>query len=262
MRLRVIDQGEDTPIASHAVPYGIAAAMAAKDEPVLTLSTAATSYVSIGVSQDIEREIDAACPLPVLRREVGGGVVLIDHDQLYFHVVIPRRLAPAGSGRLFAHVAAPVVATHADLGITAAQVAQEIQADGRKLGAMAAAEIGEAMVVAGSFLFDFDRALFARCLRLERETERSALRQTLAARIATMRDLLGVPPSRRQVQGLFVRRAAEAFGCTPAETGLRSAESAAVAEASIRHADPDWTQWREGRQGSWRPDSILDKSMD
>jgi lipoate-protein ligase A len=249
MRLRVIDQGEDTPVASHAVPYGIAAAMAAEDEPVLTLSTAATPYVSIGAGQDFEREIDAACPLPVLRREVGGGVVLIDRDQLYFHVVFPRRLAPAGAGRLFAHVAAPVVATYADLGIAAAHVAQEIQADGRKLGAMAAAEIGEAMVVAGSFLFDFDRALFARSLRLEGETERSALRQNLAARIATMRDLLSVPPPRPQVQDLFVRRAAEAFGCRPAETGLRPTESAAVAKASIRHADPGWIRWREGRQG-------------
>ena len=69
------------------------------------------------------------------------------------------------------------------------------------------------------------------------------------------------------VTGLFLTMhykpsAAEAFGCTPAETGLRSAESAAVAEASIRHADPDWIHWREGRQGSWRPVSKLDKSMD
>jgi len=250
MRLRVIDQGEDTPVASHAVPYGIAAAMAAEDDPVLTLSTAATPYVSIGASQDLEREIDAACPLPVLRREVGGGVVLIDRDQLYFHVVFPRRLVPAGSGRLFAHVAAPVVATYADLGIAASHVAQEIQADGRKLGAMAAAEIGEATVVAGSFLFDFDRALFASSLRLDKEMERSTLRQNLAARIATMRDLLTALPSHRQVQDLFVRRAAEAFGGTPAETGLRSSESPAVAKASIRHADPGWIRWREGRQGS------------
>ncbi|MBL8690010.1 MAG: lipoate--protein ligase family protein [Rhodospirillaceae bacterium] len=258
MRLRVIDQGEDTPLASHAVPYGIAAAMAAEDEPVLTLSTAATPYVSIGASQDFEREIDAACPIPVLRREVGGGVVLIDRDQLYFHVVFPHSLVPVGSDRLFAHVAAPVVATYAGLGIAAAYAAQEIQADGRKLGAMAAAEIGEAMVVAGSFLFDFDRALFARSLRLEKEMDRSMLRQNLAARIATMRDLLSLLPARRQVRDLFVRHAAEAFGCSPAETGLRSPESAAVAEASIRHADPGWIRWREGRRGGERRGHIIE----
>lgn len=247
MRLRVIDQGEVTPLASHAVPYGIAAAMAAKDEPVLTLSTAATPYVSIGASQDIEREIDAACSLPVLRREVGGGVVLIDRDQLYFHVVFPRRLAPAGSGRLFAHVAAPVVATYADLGIAAAQVAQEIQAEGRKLGAMAAAEIGEAMVVASSFLFDFDRALFARSLRLGSETDRGALERNLAARIATVRDLLTALPSRRHVQALFLEHVAAAFDCMPTAAELRPSESAAVAAASARHADPGWIHRRSGR---------------
>ena len=31
--------------------------------------------------------------IPVLRREVGGGAVLIDRDQLYFHFILPRGLA-------------------------------------------------------------------------------------------------------------------------------------------------------------------------
>lgn len=47
MRLRVIDQGRASPLASHAVPYGMARAMAAADEPVLTLCTP-----------------DAPCPAP------------------------------------------------------------------------------------------------------------------------------------------------------------------------------------------------------
>ncbi|MSP48156.1 MAG: lipoate--protein ligase family protein [Alphaproteobacteria bacterium] len=167
MRLRVVDQGTASPIASHAVPYGIARAMATDADPALTLCTPASPYISVGANQDVAREIDEdycrAHGLPVLRREVGGGAVLLDPDQLYFHFVVPRRLTPERAERLFPRFIEPVLRTYADLGITARhRPLNDVQVDNRKLGASAAAEIGEAVVVAGSFLFDFDMETMAR----------------------------------------------------------------------------------------------------
>jgi lipoate-protein ligase A len=252
MRLRVIDQGEATPLASHAVPYGIAHAMAAGADPVLTLCVSEAPYVSVGAHQDLAREIDEdwcrARGIAVLRREVGGGAVLIDRDQLYFHFVFPRRLAPERAERLFPRFVAPVLATYADLGIAAThRPLNDVEAGGRKLGATAAAEIGEAVVIAGSFLFDFDRETMARALRVPDDTFRDLLRRSLVEHMATMRDLLPVPPAREQVKERFLGHVAATFAVEPAEDRPTASETAAIDAAFARHADTAWTH-RHGRK--------------
>lgn len=249
MRLRVIDQGEASPVASHAVPYGIAAVMAADADPVMTLCNAAAAYLSVGANQDVAREVDEAwCRergLPVLRREVGGGAVLIDRNQLYFHFVLPRCLASEQSDRLFRRFVAPVVATYADLGIAAThRPPGDVQAGGRKLGATASAEIGEAVVVAGSFLFDFDRETMARALRVPDEAFRDLLRRGLAEHMATMRELLPALPTRDRVKTLFLDHVAACFECAPGYDQPTPLEKTAIDAAAARHGDETWIQKR------------------
>jgi lipoate-protein ligase A len=252
MRLRVIDQGKSSPIASHAVPYGIAQAMAGDAEPVLTLCSPASPYISVGVNQDVAREVDEdycrARGLPVLRREVGGGTVLLDRDQLYFHFVFPRRLAPERAERLFARFIEPVLDTYAALGIAAVhRPLNDVQANGRKLGATAAAEIGAAVVVAGSFLLDFDRETMARSLRVPDERFRDLLRRSLADHMTTMREQLGELPARDRLKALFIDRIGAILLVQPLADQPTPTESGAIAAAASRHADPAWPH-RHGRK--------------
>lgn len=251
MRLRVVDQGQDSPIASHAVPYGIARAMAADAAPVVTLCMPRSRYLSVGASQDLaEVDLDhcRSSGIAVLRRAVGGGAVLLDRDQLYIHIVLPRRMAPAGSDRLFSRFLAPIVATYADLGIeTRRRPPGDIEAAGRKLGASAAAEIGEAVVVATSFLFDFDRAAMARCLRVRDEAFRDRLRESLVDHLVTIRELLPARPSRARVKALFLAHLAAALGADPEEDRPSSAEAASIAAEAARQTDPAWVH-RPGRR--------------
>lgn len=245
MRLRVIDQGQAAPLASHAVPYGIARAMAAVDEPVLTLCTPDAPYISVGANQDVAREIDRdycrSRALPILRREVGGGAVLLDPDQLYFHFVFSRRLAPERAERLFPRFIEPVLRTYADLGIAADyRPLNDVQVDGRKLGASAAAEIGEVVVVAGSFLFDFDRETMAASLRVPSEGFRDVLRRSLADHMTTMRQLLAERPSRDWVKALFCGHVATTLSVEPVEDMPTVEETIAIDAASVRHADSAW----------------------
>jgi lipoate-protein ligase A len=250
MRLRVIDQGLASPIATHAVPYGIAAALG--EEPVLTLATPAAPYISVGVHQDIAAEIDEqACRtrgIPVLRRDVGGGAVLLDRDQLYFHFVFPRRLAPSRPERLFSRFLEPVRRSYRDLGIaTRFRPPADVVAGDRKLGASAAGEIGEAIVIAGNFLFDFDAATMAACLKVPEEGFRPVLRRQLDERMTTMRRLLPALPARAQVRSLFLGHVATVHALAPIEDRPTQAEEEAIAAAAARQVDPDWLQ-RRGRR--------------
>ncbi|MBM3532670.1 MAG: lipoate--protein ligase family protein [Alphaproteobacteria bacterium] len=252
MRLRIVDQGQAVPIDTHAVPYGIAAAMKADDEPVLTLCNASSPYISVGANQDLAREVDEdycrGRGLPVLRREVGGGAVLIDRDQLYFHYIFPRRMAPERAERLFPRFIEPVLGTYAALGLAADhRPPNDIQINGRKLGATAAAEIGAAVVLAGSFLQDFDRETMAMSLRVPDPSFRDLLRRSLADHMTTMREQLDELPSRARLKALFLARVAGMIGVHPADDEPTHAEAAAIADAAARHADPAWTH-RIGRK--------------
>ena len=53
-----------------------------------------TPYVCLGLHNDLEQEIDQDyCQqqgIPLMRRETGGGVVYLDHRQVFFQLVLNR----------------------------------------------------------------------------------------------------------------------------------------------------------------------------
>ena len=60
----------------------------------LSLVSPASPYVCIGYHQDVEQEVDLEfCSrnnIPVFRREVGGGAVFLDGQQLFFQLILKR----------------------------------------------------------------------------------------------------------------------------------------------------------------------------
>jgi lipoate-protein ligase A len=68
--------------------------LALQGREALCLVSPATPYVCIGYHQDVKQEVDLEfCHLnniPIFRREVGGGAVFLDGNQLFFHVILSR----------------------------------------------------------------------------------------------------------------------------------------------------------------------------
>jgi len=69
-------------------------ALAHMGREALSLVSPAEPYVCIGFHQDAEQEVDMAfCRqnhIPVFRRDLGGGAVYLDGDQLFFHLILHR----------------------------------------------------------------------------------------------------------------------------------------------------------------------------
>src|SRR5262249_22513572 len=140
--MRVIDGGQVSAKLSQAIWYGIASRMKPEDDPVLTLVNPLNPYVCIGFHQNARLEVDegycARRGIAVLRRRLGGGAVYIDHDQLIFHFMSPRRRVPSQVSHLYPMFIEPVVRTYRDLGIAATfRPVNDIQVDGRKIGGTA-----------------------------------------------------------------------------------------------------------------------------
>ncbi|MEX0852332.1 MAG: biotin/lipoate A/B protein ligase family protein, partial [Bauldia sp.] len=252
MRLRVIDFGRVPALRSQAVYHGIAAAIGADDDPVLSLVNPTDPYVCVGVHQEIAEEVDeafcASANLPIIRRHVGGGAVYLDQNQMFFHFVYPRAKAPEYAVNLYPMFIEPAVRTYRELGVAAQyRPINDIQVAGRKIGGTGAASIGEATVMVGSFMFDFDTATMARCLKVPSEKFRDKLKTTLDDYMTTMTRELDQVPSRDRVKALFLKHCAAALGVTVAAAEPSAGELAAIAEQEAALSDPAWTR-RQGRK--------------
>ena len=252
MRLRVIDFGYQPAVRSQAVYHGIAEAMGPEDDPVVTLVNPETPYVSLGLHQEVALEVDEAyCEqegLPIIRRHVGGGAVYLDRDQMFFHFIYPTARAPQVVSEIYSQFVAPVVDAYNDLGVSAIfRPVNDIHVAGRKIGGTGAASIGDATVMVGSFMFNFDVETMARCLRVPSEKFRDKLRAGMHDYITTLTRELGQPPSRETVRDAFLERIRTGLQVEVTRDDATSAEEAAIAEQERELVDPEWT-YQKGRQ--------------
>ncbi|MFP4181757.1 biotin/lipoate A/B protein ligase family protein [Thiohalospira sp.] len=252
MRLRVLDFDYQSAYRSQAVYHGVAHAMGPDDDPVVTLVNPEDPYVCVGLHQDVELEVDQAwCQeqgLPIIRRHVGGGAVYLDRDQLFFHFIYPMARAPRFVADIYVHFIEPVLRTYRRFGIPATfRPVNDIHVEGRKIGGTGAATIGEATVMVGSFMFDFDVEAMARSLRVPSEKFRDKLRSGMADYITTFRRELGEPPSREAVRDTFLEEVAAALEVTPELDEPGPEEQASIAEQEQALQDPEWT-WQQGRK--------------
>jgi lipoate-protein ligase A len=252
VRLRVIDFGLVPALRSQAAWYGVAQRLGPSEDPALVLCEPAEPYVCIGLNQDAELELDrdfcAAHGIGILRRRLGGGAVLLDSRQMIFHFIFPRHAVPRRPEELYPHFIEPVLRTYRDFGIAARyRPLNDIHVEGRKIGGTAAALLGEAAVLGGMFLFDFDGPLMARCLRVPSEKFRDKLCAGLEEYVTSMRRLLGAVPPRREVAAAFVANSARCLGLAAAADTARPDEAAAIAAEERHLVDPQWLS-RIGRK--------------
>ncbi|MDE1897710.1 MAG: lipoate--protein ligase family protein [Xanthomonadaceae bacterium] len=245
LALRVLDLGSVPVVRSQAVYHGIAEAMRAGDDPVLTLVSPDAPYVCIGMHQDVAAEVDEEycrqAGLPILRRQVGGGAVYLDRNQLFFHFISPRETVPRRVTDIYAFHVAPVLAAYQALGIPARlRPINDIHVNDRKIGGTGAAQIGDATVFVGSFMLDFDTATMARCLKVPSEKFRDKLRSTLQDYITTIRRELGQVPPRETLTTLFRLHVARHFGAALRDDKLRPEEEAAIVAWEQKLQTTDW----------------------
>ncbi len=252
MRLRVIDFGYVSALKSQAVYHGLAHALGPDDDPVLSLVNPTDPYVCVGVHQEVAMEVDeafcASANLPIVRRHVGGGAVYLDKNQMFFHFMYPHGTVPQYAVNLYPMFIEPAVRTYHEFGVAAEyRPINDIQVAGRKIGGTGAASIGNATVMVGSFMFDFDTATMARCLKVPSEKFRDKLKTTLDDYMTTMTRELGTPPSREAVKASFLKHCEAALGVTTVSVEPTAAEENAIAEQEKMLADPEWT-YRQGRK--------------
>jgi len=184
-----------------------------KREAVIVVRPA-TPYVCIGYHQDARQEIDlefaARHDLAVFRREVGGGAVYLDSQQLFYQFVLRRDhpAMPASKAELYRRFLEPVAETYRAFGVEARYrpVNDIVTAEGRKISGTGAGEIGDMIVLVGNFILDFDYDRMSKVLRVPDEKFRDKVYKTMRDNLTTIQRETGrVPETAELAEGLRQR---------------------------------------------------------
>jgi len=168
----------------------------------LVLVRPATAYVSTGYFQDpascVNFDYCQTHGIPVVRREVGGGTVLLDQGQVFFHVVLRHKhpLLQRGVDKLYQVFSGPVIAAYERLGVRTAlrPVNDIVTMEGKKIAGLGGANIGPCGVFVGSIIMDFDVATMVKCLNLPDEKFRDKVWKSMESAMTTLRAETGEMP--------------------------------------------------------------------
>jgi lipoate-protein ligase A len=246
VKVRIVDLGRVPALRSQAAFHGVAHAMGRDTPDTIVLVSPESPYVCVGFHQEVDKEVDVEfCRqqgIPVYRREVGGGAVYLDSGQLFWHVIFHQsRVPPLVEDVYRVFLAGPVEAYRA-MGIPAYhRPVNDIQVEGRKIGGTGAATIGEAMVVVGSLIFDFDYQLMARVLKVPSEKYRDKVYRSLTEYLTTIRRELGErAPTQEEGKRILIEKFAETLGAVVEFGELTERERQAIAEVERRFATEEW----------------------
>jgi lipoate-protein ligase A len=169
-------------------------ALAALGREALSLVSPSTPYVCIGFHQDVEQEVDLdfceSNGIPVFRRDLGGGAVYLDGDQLFFQLILHKNNpeVPKRKEAFYEKFLQPVINVYRRIGIPAEyKPINDLIAGTRKVSGTGAAEMGDCIVFVGNLIVDFDYEMMARILKVPDEKFRDKVHKTLKDNLSTIR---------------------------------------------------------------------------
>jgi lipoate-protein ligase A len=249
--IRVLDLGSVSAVRSQTVYHAVAYAMSEDRPDTIILVSPDQPYVCVGYHQDVEKEVDLAycraLGLPVLRREVGGGAVYLDHGQVFTQWVFHPGHLPLSLEERFELYIRPLVATYQALGIDAYhRPINDIHVDGKKIGGTGAAHMGQAEVVVGSLMLSFDKAAMAHVLKVPSEKMRDKIFESLEQYMTTIGEQLAPMPERRMVKKLYLEKCAAALNAKLLPGEWTPEEEAIAVELDARFSSNEWLYQKGG----------------
>ncbi|MCS7178377.1 MAG: lipoate--protein ligase [Anaerolineae bacterium] len=219
----------------------------------LILLSPASPYVCIGYFQDVEQEVDLDyCRehgIPVFRREVGGGAVYLDGEQLFYQLILRKDnpLVPKDKAAFYRKFLQAPIAAYRALGIPAEyKPVNDIIANGRKISGNGVAEMGDFVVFVGNLIVDFDYETMVRVLRVPDEKFRDKVYKTLQENLSTIRRELGTAPPREELWSLLAGKFIEILGPLEVETTVDPEWQAEADRLAQRMLSGEWL-YRRGR---------------
>lgn len=228
----------------------------------LILLSPGSPYVCTGYFQDVEQEVEVELcrqsGIPIFRREVGGGAVYLDGEQLFYQLILHRDnpLVPAGWEAFYRRFLQAPIEAYRALGIPAEyRPVNDILAGTRKISGNGAGEIGDYYVLVGNLIADFDYQMMSRVLRVPDEKFRDKVYHTLQDNLSTVKREVGSLPPREELWDLLAAQFQAILGPLTVETAVDAEWQAQVDTLAASMLGDEWT-FRKNRQRQSRAVTI------
>jgi lipoate---protein ligase len=220
MAIRLIDAGQVSAVRSQTIYHGLGYARTDLTPNTIVLAQPESPYMCIGFFQDAGQEIDLEyCVennIPVIRRETGGGMVYIDRNQLFVQWVFSKFDLPARIDQRFEFFVQPIIETYKELGIEAYYFPlNDVHVDGKKIVGTGAGHIGNAEIVTGNFLLDFNYDSMTLAVRSPNENFKAETETNLRRYLTTIKNETGSYPDIEKIKSIYIDKCEALF-----ETGI------------------------------------------
>lgn len=202
---------KDTQLIYHALAHA--------NIEALVLHSCDEPYVCLGFPYNPNDELDLdycrTNSIPFFRREIGGGTVLLDSDQIFIHLIVNRDnpLAPRSQVPFFRKFLGPVISTYRDLGIPVEyRPVSDLAVNGKKISGTGGGEINDSLVMGSSILLDFNYGMMADILKVPNKEFREKVLESMENNLTNVRRELGHVPSRRMIRDRIISHFTEIFG--------------------------------------------------
>ena len=244
---------------SGVLPIAYFHALARLGAEGLILIEPAQSFVSLGTFDDaattVDRDYCRDHGIPVMRRETGGGMVLLGPGQVFYTLVLkrPHALVPSRVEEAYRHLSQAPVAVYRRFGVATRlrPINDIVTQTGRKIGGQGAGDIDGHFCFVGSILIDFDIDLMQRVVQLPDEGLRPALKAALEEGLTSLHTETGLRPSAHAVKVAL----AEAFA--PLVGGLTPQPVSACLVAKAREVARELSSASVIDDGETRPRSLF-----
>lgn len=216
------------------LPISYFHALARLGEEGLILIEPSQPFVSLGFFDKIEGIDEEFCKeqaIPIMRRETGGGTVLLGPGQIFYTLVIKRpNVVLRGSvSDAYQRLSSAIIAAYKALGIITSlrPINDIVTTKNRKISGQGAGDINGHFCFVGSILIDFDTDLMHRIVRLPNTILRAKLKETLKEQMSSIIKETGFRPSAEKVKKELIHAFTAVLGeLTPAPVSAQFAQHA------------------------------------
>ena len=193
--IRLIHMGRIPGWQTQAVYHTVAELMTEDTPDTIIISQPSDPYVCLGYHQKLSEIFDRkACEekeIPILRRKVGGGGTYLDSSQLFYQCVFHKSRVPANSDKIYEMMLTPVVNTLKHFFDVKAELvgSHEVEMNGKRVAGIGGGQIGDASIVVGNILFDFDFDTMASVWNVPNESFRELAKNAMKDHIITLDDI-------------------------------------------------------------------------
>jgi len=190
----LIRAGRIEPGLTQGLYHYLAKGMNESSDDTVILCSPTSPYLCIGYHQVLESVLDAevceALNLPIMRRFLGGGTTYLDCHQIFYQCIFHHSRVPWRTEKVYQMMLDAPVKVLNRIGLSGKlRAVNEVEANSLRIAGIGGGRIGDAMVVVGNLLLDFDYSLMSSVWKVPDQPFRNLALGTMKKRVGTLNKL-------------------------------------------------------------------------